>query len=160
MPYAPEAVDLIWADLDPDVGREQSGRRPALVVPPAEFCRVTEFAIDCPITSRVRPFGTSVVQPLGVPVSVEILTSHVRGIDTLAGCGGPAIRHSDAVVTEAPFRIGFNQGIPRRATSAAPMHRPTAWRPDRDNPVLARSAAVRARTGFRGRRVHCAPRRH
>jgi mRNA interferase MazF len=84
MAYAPEAGDLIWADFDPRVGREQSGRRPALVVSPADFCRVTEFAIVCPITSRVRPFGTSVVLPMGLPVSGEILTSHVRSIDTLA----------------------------------------------------------------------------
>ena len=81
MAYAPEAGDLIWADFDPRVGREQSGRRPALVVSPADFCRVTEFAIVCPITSRVRPFGTSVVLPMGLPVSGEILTSHVRSID-------------------------------------------------------------------------------
>jgi mRNA interferase MazF len=84
MPYAPEAGDLIWVDFDPRVGREQSGRRPALVVPPLDFCRVTEFAIVCPITSRVRPFGTSVLLPMGLPVSGEILTSHVRSIDTLA----------------------------------------------------------------------------
>src|SRR5260370_16320465 len=95
MPYAPEAGDLIWADFDPRVGREQSGRRPALVVSPADFCRVTEFAIVCPITSRIRPFGTSVVLPMGLPVSGEILTSHVRSIDTLArpisyaGAAGP-----------------------------------------------------------------------
>jgi mRNA interferase MazF len=84
MPYAPEAGDLIWTDFEPRVGREQSGRRPALVVSPAAFCRVTEFAIVCPVTSRVRPFGTSVVLPLGLLVSGEILTSHVRSIDTLA----------------------------------------------------------------------------
>jgi mRNA interferase MazF len=84
MPYAPEAGDLIWADSDPRVRRERSGRRPALVVSPSDFCRVTEFAIVCPISSRVRPFGTSVVLPMGLPVSGEILTSHVRSIDTLA----------------------------------------------------------------------------
>src|SRR5271155_3818230 len=84
MPYAPEAGDLIWVDFDPRVGREQSGRRPAVVVSPAEFCRVTKFAIVCPITSRVHPFGTSVVLPMGLPVSGEILTSHVRSIDTVA----------------------------------------------------------------------------
>jgi mRNA interferase MazF len=83
-PYAPEAGDLIWADFDPRVGREQSGRRPALVVSPGDFYRASEFAIVCPITSRVRPFGTSVVLPSGLPISGEILTSHVRSIDTMA----------------------------------------------------------------------------
>jgi mRNA interferase MazF len=94
MPYVPEAGDLIWTDFDPPVGREQSGRRPALVVSPGDFCRVTEFAIVCPITSRIRPFGTSVVLPPGLPVSGEILTSHVRSIDTLArpiGYAGAAV---------------------------------------------------------------------
>jgi mRNA interferase MazF len=84
MPYVPEAGDLIWTDFDPRVGREQSGRRPALVISPADFCRVTEFVIVCPITSRIRPFGTSVVLPPGLPVSGEVLTSHVRSIDKLA----------------------------------------------------------------------------
>jgi mRNA interferase MazF len=93
MPYVPEAGDLIWTDFDPRVGREQSGRRPALVVSPAEFCRATEFAIVCPITSRVRPFETSVVLPPGLAISGEILTSHVRSIDMLAR----PINRADAV---------------------------------------------------------------
>ena len=82
--YSPEAGDLIWTDFDPRVGREQSGRRPALVISPGAFSGATEFAIVCPITSRVRPFGTSVVLPSGLPVSGEVLTGHVRSIDTLA----------------------------------------------------------------------------
>jgi mRNA interferase MazF len=84
MTYVPEAGDLIWTDFDPRVGREQSGRRPALIVSPSEFWRASGFAIVCPITSRVRPFGTSVVLPAGLPVSGEVLTSHVRSIDTVA----------------------------------------------------------------------------
>jgi mRNA interferase MazF len=81
---APEAGDLIWVDFDPRTGREQGGRRPALVVSPSALWLASRFVIVCPITSRVRPFGTSVVLPAGLPVSGEILTSHVRSIDTLA----------------------------------------------------------------------------
>jgi len=84
MGFRPEAGDLVWTDFDPTIGREQSGRRPALVVSPAAFWDASGFAIVCPITSRVRPFGTSVVLPEGLPVSGEILTSHVRSIDTTA----------------------------------------------------------------------------
>jgi len=84
MAYAPEAGDLIWTDFDPRTGREQSGRRPAIVVSPIAFWRASGFAIVCPITSRVRPFGTSVVLPSGLPIAGEILTSHVRSIDTEA----------------------------------------------------------------------------
>ncbi|MDG3441048.1 type II toxin-antitoxin system PemK/MazF family toxin [Nitrospirillum amazonense] len=82
--YRPEAGDLIWTDFDPRLGREQGGRRPAVVISPAVFWDASRFAIVCPITSKVRPFGTSVVLPEGLPITGEILTSHVRSIDTLA----------------------------------------------------------------------------
>jgi mRNA interferase MazF len=84
MSWTPGAGDLIWTDFDPRTGREQGGRRPALVISPAEFCLATGFAVVCPITSRVRPFGTSVVLPAGLVVAGEVLTSHVRSIDTNA----------------------------------------------------------------------------
>lgn len=83
-PFEPEAGDLIWTDFDPRTGREQGGRRPALVVSPVAFWRASGFAIVCPITSKIRPFGTSVVLPAGLTLAGEILTSHVRSIDTLA----------------------------------------------------------------------------
>ncbi len=82
--YFPDAGDLVWTEFDPTLGREQSGRRPALVVSPAAFTRNTGFVIVCPITSRVRPFPTSAVLPSGLPISGEILVSHVRSLDTLA----------------------------------------------------------------------------
>jgi mRNA interferase MazF len=82
--YTPSAGDLVWTDFDPTRGREQAGRRPALVISAAAFTAYTGLAVVCPITSRVRPFPTSVVLPTGLPVTGEILTSHVRSIDTLA----------------------------------------------------------------------------
>ena len=82
--YVPDAGDLIWTDFDPTRGREQAGRRPALVVSSRMFVENTGLAIVCPITSQVRPFPTSVVLPAGLPIAGEILTSHIRSIDTLA----------------------------------------------------------------------------
>ncbi len=82
--YLPDAGDLIWTDSDPTMGREQAGRRPALVVSPAAFVLNTGFIIVCPITTRIRPFPTSVVLPEGLPVSGEILLSNLRSIDTRA----------------------------------------------------------------------------
>jgi len=82
--YIPDAGDLIWTDFDPSRGRERAGRRPALVVSAALFTENTGLAVVCPITSRVRPFPTSVILPPGLPVAGEILTSHIRSIDTLA----------------------------------------------------------------------------
>jgi len=82
--YVPDVGDLIWTEFDPSRGREQAGRRPALVVSSAAFTENTGLAVVCPITSRVRPFPTSVVLPAGLPVGGEILVSHIRSIDTAA----------------------------------------------------------------------------
>jgi hypothetical protein len=55
MPYAPEAGDLIWTDFDPRLRREQSGRRPALVVLARRFLpseRVRAFVRSPPVSAR------------------------------------------------------------------------------------------------------------
>jgi mRNA interferase MazF len=100
--YVPGAGDLIWTDFDPTKGREQAGRRPALVVSPVSFSANTGLAIVCPITSRVRPFPTSVVLPSGLPVAGEILISHIRSIDIrarpLAYAGGTIDARTAALV--------------------------------------------------------------
>ena len=80
----PDAGDLVWTDFDPTLGREQAGRRPALVVSPAAFTKNTGIVLVCPVTSRVRAFPTSVVLPDGLPISGEILLSHLRSLDALA----------------------------------------------------------------------------
>jgi mRNA interferase MazF len=82
--WQPDAGDLIWTDFNPARGREQAGRRPALVVSAKAFTANTGLAIVCPIAARARPLPTSVVLPRGLPVAGEILTSHIRAIDTLS----------------------------------------------------------------------------
>jgi mRNA interferase MazF len=87
--YWPDAGELIWTDFDPTLGREQAGRRPALAISPKAFALNTGFALVCPITTRVRPFPTSVVLPEGLPIAGEILISHLRSIDILARAVSP-----------------------------------------------------------------------
>jgi mRNA interferase MazF len=82
--YVPRPGDIVWTDFDPGPGREQGGRRPALVLSPAAFYKASHFAIVCPITSRVRPFRTSVILPSDGAIQGEVLTSHIRSIDTAA----------------------------------------------------------------------------
>ena len=111
MAYEPEAGDLIWTDFDPRVDREQSGRRPALVVSPRAFWRASRFAIVCPITSRLRGFGTSTVLPQGLAVSGEVLNSHLRSIDTEARPIGFAGQAPAAVLAEVRAKLAALIGI-------------------------------------------------
>ena len=96
-PYWPRPGDLVWTDFDPALGREQSGRRPALVVSDAAFTEGTGLVIVCPITSRIRPFPSSVVLPDGLPLQGEILLSHIRSLDMLAR----PVRYAGAAVPAA-----------------------------------------------------------
>src|ERR1700674_4496558 len=82
--YIPDAGDLIWTDFDPTRGREQAGRRPALVVSSATFTEKTGLAVVGPIPPPLRPFPPSGVLPPGLGMAGEILTSHIRSIDTTA----------------------------------------------------------------------------
>jgi len=49
---------LIWLDFDPQIGYEQKGRRPALVISNETFNNFSKMAIVCPITNtdKNHPF--------------------------------------------------------------------------------------------------------
>ncbi len=111
MAYEPDAGDFIWTDFDPRTGREQSGRRPALVVSPRPFWQASRFAIVCPITSRVRGFGTSTVLPAGLTISGEILNSHVRSIDTEARPIGFAGKAPAAILADVRAKLAALIGL-------------------------------------------------
>ena len=61
--YCPDAVDLIWIDLSPTLGHEQSGRRPALVLTSTKYNAASGLCVACPITSRVRGNPFEVAMP-------------------------------------------------------------------------------------------------
>lgn len=57
MPTSPEITPgvMVWAELDPAVGREQGGRRPVLVVASSGYLDVIDqLALAVPITSIDR----------------------------------------------------------------------------------------------------------
>lgn len=80
-PYVPDAGDFVWLDFDPHVGREQGGRRPALVLSPDLYNRKTSLAVACPITSHPKGYPFEVPIPAGMPVKGVVLSDHVKNID-------------------------------------------------------------------------------
>ena len=54
--YIPERGDLIWLNLDPTVGHEQSGLRPALVLTPKLYHERSGIALVCPATSVFKNY--------------------------------------------------------------------------------------------------------
>jgi len=79
--YVPDAGDLIWLDFDPQAGREQAGRRPALVLSSWQFNRKASLAFFCPVTGKIKGYSSEVLLPPGLPVHGAALCSHLRSVD-------------------------------------------------------------------------------
>lgn len=79
--YVPERGDVVWLRFDPQVGHEQAGRRPALVVSPKVYNRKVGLALFCPITSQVKGYPFEVVFPSGLPVSGAVLSDQIKSLD-------------------------------------------------------------------------------
>ena len=77
----PHRGDVMWVDFDPQVGREQAGRRPALVMSSRAYNGRSGLAVFCPITSRVRGGPFEVVIPPGFLVTGAILADQVKSQD-------------------------------------------------------------------------------
>jgi mRNA interferase MazF len=77
----PDAGDLVWLTFDPQAGREQAGRRPALILSPAEYNRRSGLALACPITSQVKGYPFEVELPQGLPVGGVLLADHLKSVD-------------------------------------------------------------------------------
>ena len=79
--YVPGRGDAVWLDFDPQAGREQAGRRPAIVMSPATYNAKAGLAIACPITSRVKGYPFETLLPDGLPVAGVALSDHARSVD-------------------------------------------------------------------------------
>ena len=79
--YVPEAGDLVWLTFDPQAGREQRGRRPALVLSPRAYNAKARLAIACPITSQVKGYPFEVSLPPTGTIAGVVLADHVKNLD-------------------------------------------------------------------------------
>jgi mRNA interferase MazF len=82
--WTPDEGEIIWIQLDPQVGREQLGReqaghRPAIVLTPADYNRKSGLLLCVPLTTRIKgyPFEVAIA---GEPPSVA-LVDHVKSLD-------------------------------------------------------------------------------
>lgn len=81
--YIPEAGDIAWLDFDPQAGREQGRRRPALILTDQTYNRGSGLVVVCPLTSKRKPY------PFALPVTVgkvegAILVDHIKSVDWMA----------------------------------------------------------------------------
>ena len=80
IPYVPEAGHIVMMDFDPQVGREQAKRRPALVLTDQRYNRASGLAVVCPLTSKRKPY------PFALPITLDgvegaVLVDQLKSMD-------------------------------------------------------------------------------
>jgi mRNA interferase MazF len=78
--YVPDTGDIAFLDFDPQVGREQAKRRPALILTDSRYNKASGLAVVCPLTSKIKPY------PFTLPVTVgnvngAVLVDQIKSLD-------------------------------------------------------------------------------
>jgi mRNA interferase MazF len=82
--YVPARGGFVRVVLDPRVGREQSGERPALVLSDREFNQHTGYVFVAPITCTRRGWPFEVPIAPGTKVEGVVLADQTKSIDHVA----------------------------------------------------------------------------
>lgn len=83
--YIPKQGDIIYLDFNPQSGREQMGRRPALVISNNEFNSFFKNGvIVCPITNTDRNAPFHVKMPNGSRTTGVVMCEQVKALDVVA----------------------------------------------------------------------------
>jgi len=79
--YVPDKGDLVWLNFTPQTGREQSGKRPALVISPKQYNKKVGLAILCPITYQIKGYPFEVQLSAKGKVKGVVLSDQVKYLD-------------------------------------------------------------------------------
>jgi len=79
-PYCPDSFDIIWLNFDPQAGREQAGRRPAYVLSPNKYNKLSGLVLVCPITNQIKGYPFEVPLPDGLKTTGAVLSDHVKSL--------------------------------------------------------------------------------
>jgi len=78
--YIPNRGDIVWLDFNPQLGHEQRGKRPALVLSHKNYNEKIGLCIFCPITSKEKgyPFEVKVA---GKKIKGCVLSDQIKSLD-------------------------------------------------------------------------------
>jgi mRNA interferase MazF len=103
--FVPDRGHLVWMQFDPQAGHEQAGRRPALVLSPASYNRLTKLCVVCPITNQIKGYAFEVLIPAGLPVTGVVLVDHLRSVAFIDRKAEHIAKAPDKLVAEALAKL-------------------------------------------------------
>jgi len=84
MSRIPDRGDVILLSFDPTLGHEQAGFRPAVVLSPEYYNKVSGLCLVCPITTNIKGYPFEVVPDGAKKTTGVTLSDQVRSIDWTA----------------------------------------------------------------------------
>jgi mRNA interferase MazF len=78
--YVPERGDVVWLNFNPQIGHEQKGKRPAIVISSKEYNEKVNLGLFCPITSKEKnyPFEVKITNK---KIDGVVLSDQVKSLD-------------------------------------------------------------------------------
>lgn len=109
--YCPEAGDIIWLQFDPQAGREQAGRRPALVLSPRRYNEIARLCVLCPITNTVRGWNFETLLPDACSTTGAVLSDQVKSLSWEQRRAAFIERAPDAVLIDVRAKVKALVGL-------------------------------------------------
>ena len=103
----------MWIDFNPQAGREQAGRRPAVVLSPAAYNGRVGLSVLCPITSQVKGYPFEVPVPEGLGVTGVILADQLKSLDWRRRNASVIARLPSETIAEVLRKVGVLLEVPR-----------------------------------------------
>ncbi len=104
--YVPDRGDIVWLQFTPQIGHEQAGFRPALVISPRSYNGRVGLALFCPITSRVKGYPFEVELKPGGKAVGAILSDQLKSLDWKARSAKKFDAVSETTMLEVLDKIG------------------------------------------------------
>ena len=85
--YIPDTGHIVWLTLDPQLGHEQAGRRPFLVLSPSIYNDKTSLVVGVSVTSREKGYPFEIPLNSGGRVTGVALVDQIKSLDWRARSG-------------------------------------------------------------------------
>ncbi len=102
---APDRGDVVLINFNPQQGREQAGKRPAVVLSPRAYNAKVGLMILCPVTSHAKGYPFEVALSPGLKTKGVVLADQVKSVDWQMRMAKIIGRVSPSVLTEIQGKL-------------------------------------------------------
>lgn len=104
---APDRGDIVQLQFHPQRGKEQAGRRPALVLSPKAYNAKVGLAVVCPISRQEKGYPFEVALPQALRTKGVVLADHLKSLDWQPRGARIIERVTPAVLEDVLSKIDF-----------------------------------------------------